>query len=104
MSRGKNITSNQRVIINVLLDQNLSQVQIAKKLEFSRCSVQNATKHISKSVILKNAPRTRRNRNITERIDRVIRQQSEDSRPLIVRDIHNEIKAYRECSLSIRSI
>uniref|UniRef100_A0A1I7WAE3 HTH_Tnp_Tc3_1 domain-containing protein n=1 Tax=Heterorhabditis bacteriophora TaxID=37862 RepID=A0A1I7WAE3_HETBA len=47
MSRGKNITSNQRVIIYVLLDQNLSQVQIAKKLEFSRCSVQNATKHIT---------------------------------------------------------
>uniref|UniRef100_A0A1I7X5H8 HTH luxR-type domain-containing protein n=1 Tax=Heterorhabditis bacteriophora TaxID=37862 RepID=A0A1I7X5H8_HETBA len=47
MSRGENITSNQRVMIKVLLDQNLSQVQIAKKLEFSRCSVQNATKHIS---------------------------------------------------------
>uniref|UniRef100_A0A1I7X8S2 HTH_38 domain-containing protein n=1 Tax=Heterorhabditis bacteriophora TaxID=37862 RepID=A0A1I7X8S2_HETBA len=48
MSRGKNITSNQPVIINVLLDQNLSQLQIAKKLEHSRCSVQNAIKHISK--------------------------------------------------------
>uniref|UniRef100_A0A1I7WSK5 Sigma70_r4_2 domain-containing protein n=1 Tax=Heterorhabditis bacteriophora TaxID=37862 RepID=A0A1I7WSK5_HETBA len=51
-------------MIRVLPDQNLSQVQIAKKLELSRCSVQSATKHISQSVILENAPRTRRNRSM----------------------------------------
>uniref|UniRef100_A0A1I7WE68 Transposase n=1 Tax=Heterorhabditis bacteriophora TaxID=37862 RepID=A0A1I7WE68_HETBA len=36
MSRGKNIPSNQRVMIEVLLDQNLGQVQIAKKQEYYR--------------------------------------------------------------------
>uniref|UniRef100_A0A1I7WL90 HTH_38 domain-containing protein n=1 Tax=Heterorhabditis bacteriophora TaxID=37862 RepID=A0A1I7WL90_HETBA len=104
MSKGKNITSNQRVMIRILLDQNLSQVQIAKKLELSRCSVQNATKHITKSGILENAPRTRRNRNTTKRIDGTIRRQCEDNRQLIARDIHDEVKAYRECSLSVTPI
>uniref|UniRef100_A0A1I7WBI8 HTH_Tnp_Tc3_2 domain-containing protein n=1 Tax=Heterorhabditis bacteriophora TaxID=37862 RepID=A0A1I7WBI8_HETBA len=88
MSKGKNITSNQRVMIRVLLDQNLSQVQSAKKLELSRYSVQNATKHIIKSAILENVPRTRRNRNTTERIDGIIRRLSEDN----------------QCSLSVNSI
>uniref|UniRef100_A0A1I7X4R4 HTH_38 domain-containing protein n=1 Tax=Heterorhabditis bacteriophora TaxID=37862 RepID=A0A1I7X4R4_HETBA len=104
MSRGKNITSNQRVIINVLLDQNLSQVQIAKKLKLSRCTIQNAIKHINKFGMLENAPRTPRKRTTTERIDRIIRRLSEGNRRLTARDIHNEVKAYRECSLSVRSI
>uniref|UniRef100_A0A1I7X7B6 Small subunit ribosomal protein S7 n=1 Tax=Heterorhabditis bacteriophora TaxID=37862 RepID=A0A1I7X7B6_HETBA len=34
-----------------------------------------------------------RNLNITERIDRIIRRQSEDNRRLTARNIHNEIKA-----------
>uniref|UniRef100_A0A1I7XI46 HTH_38 domain-containing protein n=1 Tax=Heterorhabditis bacteriophora TaxID=37862 RepID=A0A1I7XI46_HETBA len=97
MSRGENITSKQRVMIRVLPDQNLSQVQIAKKLELSRCSVQSATKHISQSVILENAPRTRRNRDTTERIDGIIRPQCEDNRRLTARDIHHEVKTYPEC-------
>uniref|UniRef100_A0A1I7X511 HTH marR-type domain-containing protein n=1 Tax=Heterorhabditis bacteriophora TaxID=37862 RepID=A0A1I7X511_HETBA len=60
MSRGKNVTSNQREMIRVLLDQNLSQVQISKKLELSLCSVQNAIKHINKFGMLENAPRAPR--------------------------------------------
>uniref|UniRef100_A0A1I7WSA3 HTH_Tnp_Tc3_2 domain-containing protein n=1 Tax=Heterorhabditis bacteriophora TaxID=37862 RepID=A0A1I7WSA3_HETBA len=102
MSKGKNITPNQRVMIKALLEQNLSEVQIAKKLELSRCSVQNATKHITKSGILENVPRTRRNRNITKRIDGTIRRQCENNRQLIARDIYDEVKAYPECSLSVR--
>uniref|UniRef100_A0A1I7WG27 HTH_Tnp_Tc3_2 domain-containing protein n=1 Tax=Heterorhabditis bacteriophora TaxID=37862 RepID=A0A1I7WG27_HETBA len=81
MSKGKNITSNQREMIRILLDQNLSQ-----------------------SGILENAPRTRRNRNTTKRIDGTIRRQCEDNRQLIARDIHDEVKVYRECSLSVTPI
>uniref|UniRef100_A0A1I7XBN8 HTH_Tnp_Tc3_1 domain-containing protein n=1 Tax=Heterorhabditis bacteriophora TaxID=37862 RepID=A0A1I7XBN8_HETBA len=47
MSKGKNITPNQRAMIKVLPDQNLSQVQIAKKLKLSRCAIQNGIKHIN---------------------------------------------------------
>uniref|UniRef100_A0A1I7WRI4 HTH_Tnp_Tc3_2 domain-containing protein n=1 Tax=Heterorhabditis bacteriophora TaxID=37862 RepID=A0A1I7WRI4_HETBA len=94
MSRGKNITSNQRLIV---------KVQIAKKLEISRCAIQNAIKHINKFGILENAPRTPRKRSTTERIDRIIRRLSEGNRRLTARDIYNEMKAYPECSLSITS-
>uniref|UniRef100_A0A1I7W6C8 HTH_11 domain-containing protein n=1 Tax=Heterorhabditis bacteriophora TaxID=37862 RepID=A0A1I7W6C8_HETBA len=69
ISKGKNITPNQQVMIKVLLDQNLSQVQIAKKLKLSRCAIQNAIKHINKFGMLENAPRTPRKRTTTERID-----------------------------------
>uniref|UniRef100_A0A1I7WRS1 Transcriptional regulator n=1 Tax=Heterorhabditis bacteriophora TaxID=37862 RepID=A0A1I7WRS1_HETBA len=34
MNKGKNIIANLRVMIKVLLEQNLSHVQIAKKLKF----------------------------------------------------------------------
>uniref|UniRef100_A0A1I7XAG9 HTH_Tnp_Tc3_2 domain-containing protein n=1 Tax=Heterorhabditis bacteriophora TaxID=37862 RepID=A0A1I7XAG9_HETBA len=100
----KNITLNQRAMIKVLLEQNLSQLQIAKKLKLSWCSVQNAIKHINNFGMLENAPRTRRNRNTTETIDGTIRRQCEDNRQLIARDIHDEVKAYPECSLSVMPI
>uniref|UniRef100_A0A1I7XEV3 DDE_3 domain-containing protein n=1 Tax=Heterorhabditis bacteriophora TaxID=37862 RepID=A0A1I7XEV3_HETBA len=80
MSKGKNITPNQRAMIKVLLDQNLSQVQIAKKLKLSRC-------HINKFGMLENAPRTPRKRSTTERIDRIIRRLSEGNRRLTARMI-----------------
>uniref|UniRef100_A0A1I7XVD6 HTH_Tnp_Tc3_2 domain-containing protein n=1 Tax=Heterorhabditis bacteriophora TaxID=37862 RepID=A0A1I7XVD6_HETBA len=89
MSKGKNITPNQRIV---------------KKLELSRCAIQNAIKHINKFGMLENAPRTPRKRNTTERIDRIIRRLSEGNRRLTARDIYNEMKAYPECSLSVRSI
>uniref|UniRef100_A0A1I7X1U0 HTH_Tnp_Tc3_2 domain-containing protein n=1 Tax=Heterorhabditis bacteriophora TaxID=37862 RepID=A0A1I7X1U0_HETBA len=104
MSRGKNVTSNQREMIRVLLDQNWSQVQISKKLELSRCSVQNAIKHINKFGMLENAPRAPRKRNTVKSIDRIIRRPSEGIRRLTTRSIHNEMKAYPECSLSFSSI
>uniref|UniRef100_A0A1I7WW20 HTH_11 domain-containing protein n=1 Tax=Heterorhabditis bacteriophora TaxID=37862 RepID=A0A1I7WW20_HETBA len=58
MSKGKNITPNQQAMIKVLLDQNLSQVQIAKKLKLSRCAIQNAIKHINKFGMIENALHT----------------------------------------------
>uniref|UniRef100_A0A1I7WUZ9 HTH_Tnp_Tc3_2 domain-containing protein n=1 Tax=Heterorhabditis bacteriophora TaxID=37862 RepID=A0A1I7WUZ9_HETBA len=75
MSKGKNITPNQRI-------------QIVKKLELSRRAIQRAIKLISQFVILQNALRTRRNQDSTERIDRIIRRLSEDN----------------QCSLSVSSI
>uniref|UniRef100_A0A1I7XBU6 HTH_38 domain-containing protein n=1 Tax=Heterorhabditis bacteriophora TaxID=37862 RepID=A0A1I7XBU6_HETBA len=92
MSKGKNITPNQRVMIKVLLEQNLNPVQIAKKLNLSRCAIQNAIKHINKFEMLENASRAPKKRSTTERIDRIIRRLSEDNRRLTARNIHNEIK------------
>uniref|UniRef100_A0A1I7XRQ5 DDE_3 domain-containing protein n=1 Tax=Heterorhabditis bacteriophora TaxID=37862 RepID=A0A1I7XRQ5_HETBA len=91
-------------MIKVLLDQNLSQVQIAKKLELSWCAIQNTIKHNNKFRILKSAPRASKKQKTTERIDRIIRRLSEGNRRLTARGIHNEMKAYRECSLSVRLI
>uniref|UniRef100_A0A1I7XBJ4 Transposable element Tcb1 transposase n=2 Tax=Heterorhabditis bacteriophora TaxID=37862 RepID=A0A1I7XBJ4_HETBA len=54
--------------------------------------------------MLENAPRTPRKRSTTERIDRIIRRLSEGNCRLTARDIYNEMKAYPECSLSVRSI
>uniref|UniRef100_A0A1I7WTS0 HTH_Tnp_Tc3_2 domain-containing protein n=1 Tax=Heterorhabditis bacteriophora TaxID=37862 RepID=A0A1I7WTS0_HETBA len=71
MSRGKNITPNQRVMI----------------------------KHINKFGMPENALRAPKKRSTTERIDRIIRRLSEGNRRLTVRDIYNETKAYPECSL-----
>uniref|UniRef100_A0A1I7WJ05 HTH_38 domain-containing protein n=1 Tax=Heterorhabditis bacteriophora TaxID=37862 RepID=A0A1I7WJ05_HETBA len=62
MSKGKNITPNQRVMIKVLLEQNLNPVQIAKKLNLSRCAIQNAIKHINKFEMLENASRAPKKR------------------------------------------
>uniref|UniRef100_A0A1I7XJL2 HTH_Tnp_Tc3_1 domain-containing protein n=1 Tax=Heterorhabditis bacteriophora TaxID=37862 RepID=A0A1I7XJL2_HETBA len=45
MSRRKNIPSNQRVMIEVLLDQNLGQVQIAKKNRRARVAL--AREHLT---------------------------------------------------------
>uniref|UniRef100_A0A1I7XN50 HTH_Tnp_Tc3_1 domain-containing protein n=1 Tax=Heterorhabditis bacteriophora TaxID=37862 RepID=A0A1I7XN50_HETBA len=86
-------------MIKVLLEQNLGQVQIAKKLNLSRCAIQNAIQHINKFGMLENAPRAPRNRNTTEKIDRIIRPLIDGNRRLTARDSHNEIKAYPECSL-----
>uniref|UniRef100_A0A1I7XLR4 HTH_Tnp_Tc3_2 domain-containing protein n=1 Tax=Heterorhabditis bacteriophora TaxID=37862 RepID=A0A1I7XLR4_HETBA len=93
MSKGKNITLNQR-----------GMIKIAKKLKLSRCAIQNAIQHINKFGMLENAPRAPRKRSTIERIDRIIRRLSEDNRQLTARDIYNEMKAYPECSLSVRSI
>uniref|UniRef100_A0A1I7XR74 HTH_Tnp_Tc3_2 domain-containing protein n=1 Tax=Heterorhabditis bacteriophora TaxID=37862 RepID=A0A1I7XR74_HETBA len=76
MSRGKNNTPNQRVMV----------------------------KHINKFGMLENAPYAPSKRSTTERIDGIIRRLSEDNRRLTARDIHNEMKPYPECSLSVRSI
>uniref|UniRef100_A0A1I7WK88 HTH_Tnp_Tc3_2 domain-containing protein n=1 Tax=Heterorhabditis bacteriophora TaxID=37862 RepID=A0A1I7WK88_HETBA len=82
MSKGKNITPNQRAMIKVLLDQNFSQVQIAKKLKLSRCAIQNAIKHINKFGMLENRGQPSIN----------------------CQGYYNEMKAYPECSLSVSSI
>uniref|UniRef100_A0A1I7XVD3 HTH_Tnp_Tc3_2 domain-containing protein n=1 Tax=Heterorhabditis bacteriophora TaxID=37862 RepID=A0A1I7XVD3_HETBA len=54
--------------------------------------------------MLENAPCAPRKRSTTEKIDRIIRRLSEANRRLTARDIHNEMKVYPECSLSVRSI
>lgn len=104
MSKGKNITPEQRRQVQQLRKDGMSYRKIFAKLEISVMACHQAIQHIKLHGTPNNIPRKARPRKTDQRTDRKIHRLSEADRFKTAVTIHNEISTDLHEKISVRTV
>lgn len=104
MSRGKNISPEQRIQIKLLRDEKYSFLAIAERLNISKTACVQAIQFISKTDSVNNVSRKRRPRKTTVREDRILHRISEADRHKTAEQVLNESDTEISSKISVRTV
>lgn len=104
MSKGKNISPEQRRLVQQLRKDGMSYRKISAKLEISVMACHQAIQHIKLYGSSDNIPRKARPRKTDQRTDRKINRLSEADRFKTAVAIHKEISADPNEKISVRTV
>ncbi|XP_053994050.1 uncharacterized protein LOC128884597 [Hylaeus volcanicus] len=104
MSKGRNITPEQRRLVQQLRKDGMSYRKISAKLEISVTACHQAIQHIKHHGTPDNVPRKARPRKTDQRTDRKIHRLSEADRFKTAVVIHGEISTDLHEEISIKTV
>lgn len=104
MSKGRNITPEQRRQVQLLKRQGLTYRNISQQLGISLGACHKAMQHIKIWKTTENIPRKPKVRKTDCRTDRIIHRLSEADRFKTAVDIHREIQLHLDDEISVRTV
>lgn len=104
MSRGRNISPEQRAQIQLLRNEGLTFRQIGDRLGISSNACCQAVKHVEVHGTTRNKTRVPKARKTSVRVDRMIHRISEADRHKTAVDVHAEISNSTDVNISVRTV